>query len=300
MSEQNAVIRAYDATIEAVDKDKMSLVARINTSDVDYYKTVIDPGGISLKNYNALGRPILWEHGKDARRFTDPIANGQWIRNNGGQKPTEILSKPIFLHDDFSRQRFEWYRDGVIKGWSVNVIPELEQVSAPTKEELRSRPDWESATLIYRHSTLAEFSGTVIPGNPMALTSDRGSPLLDVLKRSIEWLPEKERALIEMHLPKLDEAWEPLPADPPVEKPAARSGYRVETDGQTWSLVGPDGAVILSSDDGEMIERACLAIQVSRTWAQVHDEMAGEQMRRNAEINAAVKAELDLRIRGIV
>ncbi len=294
MSDQtSAIVRAYDATIESVDKAGMSLVARINTSDVDYYKTVIDAGGISLTNYNKLGRPILWEHGKDARRFTDPIGNGQWIRNNGGQKPTEILSKPVFLHDDFSRQRFEWYRDGVIKGWSVNVIPDLANVSPPTKEELRSRPDWEPATLVYRHSTLAEFSGTVIPGNPMALTSDRALQLIDLVERSLLWMPDETRALIESR----------LPAAPPViiaEKEVARSGYRVETDGQTWSLVAPDGLVILTSENGEMIERACLAIQTSRTWQQVHDEMAGEQMRRNAEINAAVKAELDLRIRGIV
>ncbi len=174
------------------------------------------------------------------------------------------------------------------------MIPDLERVSAPTKEELRSRPDWESATLIYRNSTLAEFSGTVIPGNPMALTSDRALQLIDLVERSLLWMPDEARALIESR----------LPATPPVaaiaEPEAVRSGYRVETDGQTWSLVAPDGVIVLTSENGPMIERACLAIQTSRTWQQVHDEMAGDQMRRNAEINAAVKAELDLRIRGIV
>src|SRR5208337_884975 len=98
----NPIIRAYDAQIDSVDKTERSLVARINTAGLDRFKTVIDPKGARLDNYRR-NPVVLWEHGKDPRRFTDPIGTSGgrygWIRTNGGQRPTQILAKTAFLED---------------------------------------------------------------------------------------------------------------------------------------------------------------------------------------------------------
>src|SRR6185437_1247649 len=125
MPSQN-IIRAYDAKIDDIRSEDMSLVCRVNTSDVDYYDTVLSAKGIRLGNYESLGKPVLWEHSKDPRRYTDPIGNALWIKNNGGSNPTEIIARPGFLRDDFSRQRWEWFRDEVIKGWSINILPDAD------------------------------------------------------------------------------------------------------------------------------------------------------------------------------
>lgn len=186
------LIRAYEAKIDDVRSEDMSLVCRLNTADVDYYLTVLHPKGIRFDNYRSLGQPILWEHGKDLhRRFTDPIGNALWIKHNGGNAPTEIIAKPRFLKDDFSRQRWEWYRDEIIRGWSVNILPDQGSAGPPTKEELRARPDWESASVIYRSGNLIEFSGTVLPGNPRALTDSRAAKVMELVERNLLWLPEE-------------------------------------------------------------------------------------------------------------
>lgn len=178
------IIRTFDAIVDSVNSDDMSLVARINTSSVDRYKTVIAARGGRFKGWRATGMPVCWEHGKDPRRFTDPIANSRNVWNNGGPLPTEILIQPAFLKDDFSRQRFEWYRDGVIRGWSVHALPDFNQSGPPTKDELRARPDWSNAHTIYRDWELAEASGTVIPGNVEALTADRAAKVLSLVERA--------------------------------------------------------------------------------------------------------------------
>lgn len=192
MSTPANIIRAYDAKIDDVRAEDMSLVCRVNTADVDYYKTVLHPKGIRFDNYRTLGQPILWEHGKDLhRRFTDPIGNAVWIKHSGGTSPTEIIARPRFLKDDFSRQRWEWYRDEVIKGWSINILPDMDTVGPPTKEELKTRPDWEQAQTVFRSGTMVEFSGTVLPGNPRALTDSRAAKVMDLVQRGLLWLPEE-------------------------------------------------------------------------------------------------------------
>jgi len=191
------IVRTFDAVIDDVNTVKRSVVARINTSSRDRYNTVIAPKGCQSKNWRAAGGPVLWEHGKDPRRFTDPIANSRNLWNNGGPMPTELIAEPVFLDDDFSQQRFEWYRDGKVKGWSVNILPVAKSVSPPTKDELRARPDWEDVELVYREWDLAEFSGTVIPGNAEALTSDRVTGVMEMVERGLLWLPDEARSIYE-------------------------------------------------------------------------------------------------------
>lgn len=200
----NPVTRAYDAKIDDVSQSERSLVARINTAGIDRFKTVIDPKGGRFDNYRK-NPVVLWEHGKDPRHFTDPIGRNLWIRSSGGERPTEILAKTKFLDDDFSRQRYEWYRDGVLNAFSVNILPNEGRCGPPTKDEIRARPElgqeWENAkgewrgVIMYREWDLAEYSGTSVPGNADAL-ADRAAKLSDLVTRGLLWVPDEVRDIL--------------------------------------------------------------------------------------------------------
>ncbi len=289
----NNVVRAYDAAMVDVNNSDMSLIVRINTSGVDRYKTVIDPYGAKLENYRK-NPVVLWEHAKDPRRFTDPIARNLWVRTDGGQRPTSLLAKPQFLQDDFSRQRWEWYRDGVLNAFSVNILPVDGSASPPTKEETRTRPEWESAHTIYREWDLAEYSGTTVPGNADALVADRAVQLLDLVSRSLLWLPDDVKELVEERAKTVT-----TDASEPAKEADAR-GYHVAQEGPVWVIRDSEDVLITSDPNEAVIRRAHAAMQVSRTWQDLHDDMAGAQAKRNAEIARYLKDELDLRLKGTV
>lgn len=185
----DTIIRAFDAVVDDVKPADRTLVARINTAAVDRYKTVIDPRGGRLENYRK-NPAVLWEHGKDPRRFTDPIGRNLWIRHDGGPRPTKLLARTKFLDDDFSQQRFEWYRDGVLNAFSVNILPDAEATGPPTRDEVRAAPEWEAAQTVYRGWDLAEYSGTTIPGNADCLVADRAARMLELVGRDLLWLPQ--------------------------------------------------------------------------------------------------------------
>ncbi len=337
----NNVVRAYDAQVADVNKEDMSLVVRINTAGVDRYKTVIDPHGAKLENYRK-NPVVLWEHAKDPRRFTDPIARNQWVRTDGGQRPTSLLAKPQFLQDDFSRQRWEWYRDGVLNAFSVNILPVDGSSSPPTKEETRARPEWEDAHTIYREWDLAEYSGTTVPGNADALVADRAAQLMDLVHRSLLWLPDEVKELVEAKARTTTDSmgggagggiavarkiveeggkWYvksedgsknlggPYSSKGEAEKRLAQvehfkhedeRGYHVEQEESFWCIRDADGVLITADEDEAVIRRAFEAMQTSRTWQDLHDDMAAAQVKRNAEIAKYLADELDLRLKGTV
>lgn len=309
------ITRAFDATIEDVDMVKRSVVARINTASRDRYNTVILPRGCQSKGWRASGGPVLWEHGKHPMRFTDPIANGDKLWNNGGPQPTELIAEPVFLQDDFSQQKLEWYRDGKVKGWSVNILPIARSAGPPTKDELRSRPDWEGVDSIYREWELAEFSGTVLPGNIEALTADRASQVMELVQRGL-WLPDGAKELYEAALTrsshvegkmcpagkceKCDKARADGERSAPIETHTTR---HIQSDGhQSWTICEPDGSAIegLEFSDASTAERCLRAMEVPVAWTDIHSSVADYQEVRNQQITADVQAMLDLVLRGRV
>ncbi len=290
----NNVVRAYDATVADVNKSDMSLVVRINTAGVDRYKTVIDPHGAKLENYRK-NPVVLWEHAKDPRRFTDPIARNLWVRTDGGQRPTSLLAKPQFLSDDFSRQRWEWYRDGVLNAFSVNILPVDGSTSPPTKEETRARPEWEAAHTIYREWDLAEYSGTTVPGNADALVADRAAQLLDLVQRSLLWLPDDVKELVEA------KAQAATPDAPELARQAdGKPVYTIKQEGEEWVIRDAEGIALASYEREDLARKAFAAMQVSRTWQDLHDDMSAAQLKRNEEITKYLADELDLRLKGTV
>ena len=283
------VIRAYDAQIDSVDKADRSLVARINTAGTDRYRTVIDPRGGKLDNYRK-NPAVLWEHGKDPRRFTDPIGRNIWVRHNGGQRPTELLARTKFLTDDFSQQRFEWYRDGVLNAFSVNILPVAERCSPPTREELRAIPEWETAETIYREWDLAEYSGTTIPGNADCLVAGRAMRMLDLVGRGLLWIPDEardacfaaearftaERRTATESMGGASEGGELVSTCPECKKPRGkgkdccdcdkekRSAPYIDTDGQTWTVRAADGTPLAMYDEGPLAESSLALLLAAR------------------------------------
>lgn len=174
------VFRSYEATIEDVSKKERSIVAKINTGDIDRYKTVISPQGIDLRAYKE-NPCVLWEHGKDPQRGSLPIGRNQWIAisstGNG-----QLKAKTLFGKDDYSQSLFEMYQDGTLRGWSVNILPDHKRCSPPTKEELRARPELSECSMMYRYGELAEYSGVAVPGN---------AETLSILAERGIWCPER-------------------------------------------------------------------------------------------------------------
>ena len=87
---------------------------------------MIDPRGGKLANYRN-NPAVLWEHGKDPRRFTDPIGRNMWIKHNGGQRPTQLLARTQFLDGVSALVDKEDYVAGraIQRGLASGAQPEL-------------------------------------------------------------------------------------------------------------------------------------------------------------------------------
>ncbi len=299
----DAVTRTFDAIIEDVNAEKRSVVARINTSNVDRYNTVILARGGSIGHWQRAGAPVLWEHGKDPRNFTDPIANSPKLWNNGGPNPTELIAEPVFRNNAFSQERFEMYRSGAVRGWSVNIVPKMKSVGPPTHEELRARPDWEGAELIYRQWELSEFSGTVIPGNADALTSDRAAKVMEMVQRGSVWLPEEVRPIYEaaLHRTMTESVGGQQGGGGLVKHEAeGREAPYVDTDGQTWMVRDRDGSELIAFPDAGMAERCLRAMGEQRSFGAVHSEAILSDRAFYDELKKDVVALLNLELLGRV
>lgn len=266
-SQSASVIRAYDAQVDSIDQSERSLVARINTSHIDRYRSVIDPKGGKLENYRK--NPVaLWEHGKDPRRFTDPIGRNLWIRTNGGERPTELLAKTKFLDDEFSQQRYEWYRDGVLNAFSVNVLPDDSGTSPPTKEEIRSRPELESCQIMYRSWDLAEYSGTSVPGNPHTLAGERAVKLMDAVQRGL-WLPDDIKPIIEAAARTMTDSEGGLAGGGATVTPTQRF---IRKKGEKWVVYSEAGKVLGEHDNEPDAKKQLAAIEANKdrtaTWIE--------------------------------
>ena len=292
------VIRAFDAVVDDVNMADRTLVAKINTCGKDRYNTVISPRGGSFEAYRR-NPVVLWEHGKDPRRFTDPIGRNGWIKPDGGDKSSRILAKTRFLEDEFSQQRLEWYNDGTLSAFSVSALPKWEDSGPPTPAELRGRPDWEGATNIFRSWELAEYSGTAVPGNADTLVAGRAATLLDLVTRNLLWLPDEARGLIESRA--VQEAIEEY-VEPPAPTEVVRTAPYIDTDGQSWTVRSATGVKIATFAD-EKIAEICLTELGRAAQFKIGDLMSrnhSELMGQFDEIRRDLKNEIALRIHGVV
>jgi hypothetical protein len=171
--------RSFTATIDDVQPGERSVVAKINTDGVDRYRTVIMPTGALLEGYRK-NPVVLWEHGQDPARGTMPIGKNQWIKTN----ERGIVAKTIFKDDAYSNEIFRCYQDGYLAGWSVRMVNP--KYSAPTRDEIRSRPELSECENVFRSWELGEYSATAIPGNQDTLSM--------LVSRGI-WIPDNARTM---------------------------------------------------------------------------------------------------------
>mgnify|MGYP000853905755 FL=1 len=177
----NQVLRAFTATIDDVNKKDRTIVAKVGTGDLDRYATVIDPKGIDLRAY--LANPVvLFSHGSDPVRGSLPIGRNLWIkvdRSGNGR----LIAKTQFRDDEFSRNLYDCYKEGWMRGWSVSILPK--EFGPPTQEQIRSRQELKACEIFYSTSELAEYSAVSVPGNGSALSDDELRSLSNVISRGI-------------------------------------------------------------------------------------------------------------------
>lgn len=163
-SVRGAVCRR-SATHEGVVK------ARINTGDVDRYKTVIMPSGGRWEDFMRAGPAVLWEHGNDSTRGRLPIAKVLTM----GRDQSGIVAEMRFAGDTFSQNLLDNYVDGTLRSFSVEFLPDKEGSGPPTREELRANPKWRDAHTIFRSWEMSGLSAVSYPGNASAtILSIRG------------------------------------------------------------------------------------------------------------------------------
>ncbi len=264
------ITRAYEASIDSVMEGERSVVARINTAIVDEFRTIIDPMGADVSHYNQ-NPPVLWQHGKEARGSL-PIGRGMVkIRKS----ENDMIGKCIFAKDEFSQQLFDMYKDGTLRGWSINMIPT--ESSVPTQEELRARPELEQCDLIYRKWKLKEFSAVAIPGNPEALT---------VLVSRGMWKPPD---------------WlDPIVAtvSEPVELESIEGPHIVE-EGGYWHVM-MDGQRSLSFSDPQLADEALRFMQSVKPleFGYHLETQLGEIRRASQDMQQLAREYIDLYTRG--
>lgn len=166
------LVRAFAGEVDDVNADRRYIVSRISTEGVDRYKTVILGSGMRQDEFERDNRLVLWEHGADPQRGRLPIGRSSWIkyRPDRGQ----LVARTDFAKDDYAQLIFEQYRDGILRGWSINGDPSKAKADTgpPTAAELRAHPDWSAVKTVYRSWMLREYSGVVYPGNVDALTEE--------------------------------------------------------------------------------------------------------------------------------
>jgi hypothetical protein len=185
MPTAQSLIRAYVARVDDVNPKERSVVGKINTAALDRFRTVIDPKGVDLSNYNQ-NRVVLWEHGQDPVRGAAPIGRNGWIRPAIGPEGPELIAKTHFHDrasgkgDEFCERIFECYRSGDLKGFSVRIVPGA-NCSPPTESEIRARPELADCYMCYRSSELAEYSCVTVPGNQECLTLNEARSVLKLV-----------------------------------------------------------------------------------------------------------------------
>jgi hypothetical protein len=169
-----AAPRFISRTVEAAATSvRRGLVrAVIGTDELDRYDTVILPDGVDFASYDALGRPICYEHGLLARGLL-PVGHAESLEKTTFKNRRSILVEVRFSDDDeFSRQIGERYRSKTMRAWSIHAKPIKAAYGRPTRDEIRAHPDWEAAQTVYRRSELLEISVVSVPGNASTLTTD--------------------------------------------------------------------------------------------------------------------------------
>lgn len=259
----NPLSRSYVGEVTETIPGERAVIARVGTGDLDRYQTVIDPAGLDLRAYRA-NPVVLWEHGRDPARGSMPIGRNKWIKTRRSGNG-DLLARTEFANNEDGQAFYEAYRDGLLSGWSVSVLPDPDRCSPPTKAELRARPDLAKCQMMYRAGELMEYSAVAVPGNAQALT---------MLEARGIWIPEEARAE-----PDATNA-----ADGEAKKKIGDDMRSADEDEEEEDSEEPEEA--------EQTERTVVAVPID--VAAIHRQYLGMIEAHYAAIRGDIRAQIDL------
>jgi hypothetical protein len=166
----SSVCRAYRSKGTSVEASSRTITCRVGSAALDRYNTVIDPEGVELRDFGR-NPVVLWEHGRDPQRGAMPVGTCTSIGVVVGPDGPELIARARFFEgDEFAERLYQRYLRREMAAWSVNVVPKMEFCSPPTREEIRRRPELASCEMMFRKTSLCEFSAVSVPGNQEALS----------------------------------------------------------------------------------------------------------------------------------
>ena len=169
--------RAVTADDAQTDETARTETSFITTECVDRDKEIVVARGVDLRQFQK--NPVVpFAHTYDSL----PVGRCLWLKRESRGKGEGILAKTQYAAppadwqgDWFPSAVFALIQQGVLKGKSIGFLP-LE-ARPPKEDEIKGRPDWAGARLIFPKSVLLEYSIAPVPANPDALVQAVGKGL---------------------------------------------------------------------------------------------------------------------------
>jgi hypothetical protein len=151
---------------------------------VDRHQSIIDPAGVELARFKQTGGNVPWEHGLDPARGKLPVASSLEAGLDRYKGQSVLVGLTEFPDiDEFTDKVWKLYADRRLRGWSLRFAPDYARVGAPTREEIRARPELAALADAYHNSNgdrgyivrkcdLVEYSATCAPSNTDSVTID--------------------------------------------------------------------------------------------------------------------------------
>jgi hypothetical protein len=165
----SVITRAMESPTVEVNRARRTVRAVVNTSDLDSHRTVVDPEGGHLDAYRR-NNVVLFNHGQDPRYGSIPVGKAVEVGlvEYPARSGRKVLAAAVQFREDAESERiWQAYADESMRGFSVSFLSWRQ--SPPTPDDLRRRPDWGAAEMIYREWELKELSCCAVPSNSFAL-----------------------------------------------------------------------------------------------------------------------------------
>lgn len=160
-------------SIRALDQGGGVVLGIFSSMDIDAHNTVLIPSGCDYSIYMNNSRAVNWQHGR-GRRDGVPVARTESI----GLEDGKLVGTVKFAADEFSQSIYQSFREGMTRGFSVEIAARKGDFGPPRKEEIRAYPKWKTVDLIYRKWLLTGLAVTSAPSNPSAVAIEvRSAPL---------------------------------------------------------------------------------------------------------------------------
>ena len=151
--------------VKFVDGER-SAIHIITSAHCDRDGEIILPKGISFKNYNANGKPVLWGHDYHSL----PVGKNLWTKYD--KATNSIIAKTQFAKHDKAEQIYQHMKEFPLS-CSIGFIPKssvdkFDFKKMDTKDWEISEEELNKASRVYIEAELLEYSIVPIPSNPQA------------------------------------------------------------------------------------------------------------------------------------